>query len=75
MMLNLCSPLDLEMGGKFNLDALVQGHAGTPNPGDEPVVVEHHQPQSSNTQDGGWIARIAALLVGEDPAQSDALLH
>jgi len=40
----------------------------------QPVVVEHHQPQSSNTQDGGWIARIAALLVGEDPAQSYALI-
>ncbi|CAJ1973796.1 unnamed protein product [Sphenostylis stenocarpa] len=38
------------------------------------VVVEHHQPQSSSTQDAGWIARIAALLVGEDPAQSYALI-
>lgn len=40
----------------------------------QPVVVEHHQPQSSNPQDGGWIARIAALLVGEDPTQSYALI-
>lgn len=40
----------------------------------QPVVVEHHQPQSSTTQDGGWIARIAALLVGEDPTQSYALI-
>ncbi|ESW09101.1 hypothetical protein PHAVU_009G100100 [Phaseolus vulgaris] len=40
----------------------------------QPVVVEHHQPQSSNTLDSGWIARIAALLVGEDPAQSYALV-
>lgn len=38
------------------------------------VVVEHHQPQSSTTNDGGWIARIAALLVGEDPTQSYALI-
>ncbi|KAJ1420139.1 Ubiquitin-specific peptidase 48 [Sesbania bispinosa] len=38
------------------------------------VVVDHHQPQSSTTQDGGWIARIAALLVGEDPTQSYALI-
>ena len=38
------------------------------------VVVEHHQPQSSTPQDGGWIARIAALLVGEDPTQSYALI-
>lgn len=40
----------------------------------KPVVVEHHLPQSSTTQDGGWIARIAALLVGEDPTQSYALI-
>ncbi|KAI4316238.1 hypothetical protein L6164_024237 [Bauhinia variegata] len=40
----------------------------------QPVVVEHHQPQSSSTQDEGWIARIAALLVGEDPTQSYALI-
>ncbi|KAJ1399263.1 Lunapark domain [Sesbania bispinosa] len=38
------------------------------------VVVEHQQPQSSTMHDGGWIARIAALLVGEDPAQSYALI-
>ncbi|OIW15056.1 hypothetical protein TanjilG_13983 [Lupinus angustifolius] len=38
------------------------------------VVVEHHQPESSTTQDGGWIARLAALLVGEDPTQSYALI-
>lgn len=38
------------------------------------AVVEHHQPQSSTPQDGGWIARIAALLVGEDPTQSYALI-
>ncbi|KAK7384821.1 hypothetical protein VNO78_30524 [Psophocarpus tetragonolobus] len=37
------------------------------------VVVEHHNPQSS-MNDGGWIARIAALLVGEDPTQSYALI-
>ena len=38
------------------------------------VLVEHHQPQSSTTQDGGWLAKIAALLVGEDPTQSYALI-
>ncbi|CAK8570087.1 unnamed protein product [Lathyrus sativus] len=38
------------------------------------VVVEHHQPQSSTKYDGGWIAQIAALLVGEDPKQSYALI-
>ena len=40
----------------------------------QPPVVEHHQPQSSTPQDGGWFARIAALLVGEDPTQSYALI-
>lgn len=38
------------------------------------VVVSHHNPQGSATIDGGWIARIAALLVGEDPSQSYALI-
>ncbi|WJX09910.1 hypothetical protein P8452_00691 [Trifolium repens] len=38
------------------------------------VVVEHHQPQSSTKYDGGLVARIAALLVGEDPMQSYALI-
>lgn len=38
------------------------------------VVVEHQQPHSSTTNDGGWIARVAALLVGEDPTQSYALI-
>ncbi|XP_072958065.1 uncharacterized protein At2g24330 [Typha angustifolia] len=35
-------------------------------------VVEHYR--GSGTNDGGWIARIAALLVGEDPSQSYALI-
>lgn len=39
----------------------------------ELVVVGHHKPQSS-THNGGWIARIAALLVGEDPTHSYALI-
>ncbi|TVU02597.1 hypothetical protein EJB05_51888 [Eragrostis curvula] len=37
-----------------------------------PMVVEHHQ--GSGASDGGWIAKIAALLVGEDPSQSYALI-
>ncbi|XP_019174349.1 PREDICTED: uncharacterized protein At2g24330 [Ipomoea nil] len=37
-------------------------------------AVEHYNPTSSSTQDGGWLARIAALLVGEDPTQSYALI-
>lgn len=36
------------------------------------VVVDHHP--NSTVQDGGWVARIAALLVGEDPTQSYALI-
>ncbi|XP_058077442.1 uncharacterized protein At2g24330-like isoform X2 [Magnolia sinica] len=36
------------------------------------VFVEHHPRSAAN--DGGWIARIAALLVGEDPAQCYALI-
>ncbi|XP_057971996.1 uncharacterized protein At2g24330-like [Malania oleifera] len=39
----------------------------------QPIVVEHHH-KGSTTYDGGWIARIAALLVGEDPTQSYALI-
>lgn len=38
------------------------------------LVVNHQYPQESSTNDGGWIARIAALLVGEDPTQSYALI-
>lgn len=38
------------------------------------LVVEHHNPAALGGQDGGWIARIAALLVGEDPTQSYALI-
>ncbi|KAJ4844081.1 hypothetical protein Tsubulata_027511 [Turnera subulata] len=38
------------------------------------VVVQHHDPQAYAANDGGWIARIAALLVGEDPTQSYALI-
>ena len=38
------------------------------------LVVEHHDHTGSGANDGGWIARIAALLVGEDPTQSYALI-
>ncbi|KAG8071530.1 hypothetical protein GUJ93_ZPchr0006g45553 [Zizania palustris] len=37
-----------------------------------PILVEHYQ--GSGASDGGWIAKIAALLVGEDPSQSYALI-
>lgn len=36
------------------------------------TIVEHDQ--SSGRSDGGFFARIAALLVGEDPAQCYALI-
>lgn len=35
-------------------------------------VVEHHQRGSAG--DGGWISRLAAMLVGEDPSQCYALI-
>ncbi|KAK9074179.1 hypothetical protein SSX86_006776 [Deinandra increscens subsp. villosa] len=38
------------------------------------VVVEHYDPKAFASQDGGWIARLAQLLVGEDPSQSSALI-
>ncbi|GMJ15796.1 LUNAPARK2.1, LUNAPARK2, LUNAPARK2.2, LUNAPARK A [Hibiscus trionum] len=41
---------------------------------DQLVVVDHHYPHGPATRDGGWLARIAALLVGEDPTQSYALI-
>ncbi|KAK9056938.1 hypothetical protein SSX86_024303 [Deinandra increscens subsp. villosa] len=44
------------------------------NPPHEQLVVEHHNPADVGAQDGGWIARIAAMLVGEDPTQSYALI-
>ncbi|XP_021617688.2 uncharacterized protein At2g24330 [Manihot esculenta] len=38
------------------------------------LVVEHQNPQGSALHEGGWIARLAALLVGEDPTESYALI-
>ncbi|KAK9266260.1 hypothetical protein L1049_000048 [Liquidambar formosana] len=59
-------------------DEEIPHDAGTEGPGtseqNQPVIVEHHLHQGSATYDGGWIARIAALLVGEDPTQSYALI-
>ncbi|XP_010273203.1 PREDICTED: uncharacterized protein At2g24330-like [Nelumbo nucifera] len=48
------------------------GVAGAESPMQNQMVVQHHP--RSTMQDGGWIARIAALLVGEDPTQSYALI-
>ncbi|KAI3755746.1 hypothetical protein L1987_55552 [Smallanthus sonchifolius] len=38
------------------------------------VFVEHHNPAAFGSEDGGWLARLAQLLVGEDPSQSYALI-
>ncbi|KAL8235428.1 hypothetical protein R6Q59_021528 [Mikania micrantha] len=38
------------------------------------LVVEHHNRVAMSPQDSGWMARLAALLVGEDPTQSYALI-
>lgn len=38
------------------------------------LVVEHHNPMAMSSHDGGWVARLAALLVGDDPSQSYALI-
>ncbi|KAK6930398.1 Lunapark domain, partial [Dillenia turbinata] len=38
------------------------------------LVVDHYNKPKSATNDEGWIARVAALLVGEDPTQSYALI-
>lgn len=37
-------------------------------------VVDHYQTQGSTAYNGGWLSRIAALLVGEDPTQCYALI-
>uniref|UniRef100_A0A5B7CAJ4 Lunapark zinc ribbon domain-containing protein n=1 Tax=Davidia involucrata TaxID=16924 RepID=A0A5B7CAJ4_DAVIN len=52
-------------------------HAGTEGPDTakhNQLVVDHHHHPGSTTHDRGWIAQIAALLVGEDPTQSYALI-
>ena len=37
-------------------------------------VVDHYQIPGSTAYNGGWLSRIAALLVGEDPTQCYALI-
>ncbi|GMH29332.1 hypothetical protein Nepgr_031175 [Nepenthes gracilis] len=49
----------------------VQGDGDDPN---WPVYVDHYQGRVSTAYGGGWFARIAALLVGEDPTQCYALI-
>ncbi|XVF48126.1 hypothetical protein PTKIN_Ptkin03bG0165700 [Pterospermum kingtungense] len=50
------------------------GNEGLPASKQEQLVVDHYHQQGPSTHDGGWLARIAALLVGEDPTQSYALI-
>ncbi|XP_031487971.1 uncharacterized protein At2g24330-like isoform X1 [Nymphaea colorata] len=42
------------------------------SPQSQAIAVTHHQ--RSTASDGGWIARLAAMLVGEDPTQCYALI-
>jgi endoplasmic reticulum junction formation protein lunapark len=62
--------------GTVAAHSLAQGTESSSSAGQEtappPIVVEHHQ--GSGAGDGGWIAKVAALLVGEDPSQSYALI-
>lgn len=55
-------------------DKEIPPYAGNEVSENSPLVVEHLNPAALGAQDGGWIARIAALLVGDDPAQSYALI-
>ncbi|KAK1292930.1 Uncharacterized protein QJS10_CPB17g01327 [Acorus calamus] len=47
-------------------------HEGQDASAKNQAVFEHHR--SSGANDGGWIARLAAMLVGEDPTQCYALI-
>ncbi|KAL8162859.1 hypothetical protein V2J09_014348 [Rumex salicifolius] len=40
----------------------------------QPMYVDHYQQGKSDAYSGGFLARMAALLVGEDPTQSFALI-
>ncbi|XP_031494574.1 uncharacterized protein At2g24330-like [Nymphaea colorata] len=54
------SPSNSVLGGpQFNSD-------------NQMVTVKHHEGSTANN--GGWVARIAAMLVGEDPSQCYALI-
>ena len=55
-------------------DEETSGSFGSEGPEHNQLVVNHHYPQVSTMHDGGWIARIAAILVGDDPSQSYALI-
>ncbi|KAK1418094.1 hypothetical protein QVD17_27233 [Tagetes erecta] len=63
-----------EATSKGGNDMEMYQHAGNEISPHDPVVVEHQNPKAFGSQDGGWIARLAQLLVGEDPSQSYALI-
>lgn len=56
-------------------DEAVSLSPGVQSPGcGQRVCVDHYQGQGSAANAGGWLARVAALLVGEDPTQCFALI-
>ncbi|KAJ3680244.1 hypothetical protein LUZ60_016522 [Juncus effusus] len=56
----------------YNNNENINNEGFGPGSGSGPIVVGHYNGPARN--DGGWISRLAALLVGEDPAQSYALI-
>lgn len=58
-----------QLAEEQNAAALVNPQDGARKQG---YLVEHHQRGSAS--DGGWISRLAAMLVGEDPSQCYALI-
>lgn len=59
---------------QFDRERSREGSESPAIPENEQLVVNHYNPQGSMAQSGGWIAQLAALLVGEDPMQSYALI-
>ncbi|XP_051152522.1 uncharacterized protein At2g24330-like isoform X2 [Andrographis paniculata] len=66
----------MEMGSMNHLDGgmLHSEFEGADLSQRHPRVVEHHTQTGLGSTNEGWIARLAALLVGEDPTQSYALI-
>lgn len=58
-------------GGEMIISAEVEGADLSQQ---HPLVVEHTALSGSTSINDGWISRLAALLVGEDPSQSYALI-
>ncbi|KAM5548811.1 hypothetical protein ABKV19_000291 [Rosa sericea] len=62
--LSLASKLGVDSGLRFHVGDESRANAAQDN------ELFHQNPQAYAAQDGNWIARIAALLVGEDRTQS-----